>query len=171
MHGSAFFASIVALALTAVFPASAEEANDRPPDPGRGEQVAELHGSGAPSAELVTRMGRLQYFVHKLGLAVSAGNRPLQAFYLHEAEEVVEAVERIEKHDGIEIAGLLRQNLIPSLETLKTEVQTGNGSRIDSAYESLLAGCNACHKAAGRPYIQIRRRTDNPYMQDFAPAP
>lgn len=171
MRTTALLVSAFALALATAYAALGHETDDRPPRHEPDSPDAESHARIAHATDLITSMGRLQYFAHKLGLAVSAGNRPLQAFYLHEAEEVIEAVEHIEQHDGIEIASLLRQNLIPPLEALKAEIQSGDGARIDGAYDALLTGCNACHKAANRPYIHIRRRTDNPYMQDFAPAP
>jgi hypothetical protein len=171
MRKTALLVAVFALALTAAPVISAQETTDQPMVHGQEAPEVERRSPAAQASDLVTWMGRLQYFVHKLGLAVSAGNRPLQAFYLHEAEEVVEAIERIEKHDGVEIANLLRHKMIPPLDALKTEVRTGDGARTDRAYDALLMGCNACHKAAGRPYLQIRRPTDNPYMQDFAPAP
>jgi hypothetical protein len=124
-----------------------------------------------PDSGLVAWMGRLQYYVHKLGLAVSAQNRPLQGFYVHEVEEVIEEVEKIEECDGIAIGRLLTANLTPAFEALEQAVEVGDQGRVDTAYDDLLAACNRCHKAANRPYLQIQRRTDNPYLQDFSPAP
>ena len=56
---------------------------------------------------LVTWMGRLQYFTHKLGLAVDARNRPLQGYYAHEVEEVIEHIREIPEVDGVEIGALV----------------------------------------------------------------
>jgi len=118
---------------------------------------------------LVSWMGRLQYYAHKLGLAVNAENRALQGYYLHEVEEVIEHIEEIREADGIEIGKLIKANLVPAFEALEGAVETGDKARVSLAYDGLLAACNACHRAANRPYIHIVRRSDNPYVQDFAP--
>ena len=122
-------------------------------------------------AGLVTWMGRLQYYTHKLGLAVAAQNRALQGYYVHEVEEVVEHIEGIQEVDGIEIGNLVKANLVPAFETLESAVEVGDQSRVDLAYGGLIGACNTCHKAANRPYVHIVRRADNPYLQDFAPIP
>lgn len=119
---------------------------------------------------LVTWMGRLQYFTHKLGLAVDAQNRALQAYYVHEVEEVIEQIEEIQETDGIEVGRLVKANLVPAFERLESAVEVGDQARVDLAYDELIGACNTCHKAANRPYIHIERRSDNPYLQNFAPA-
>lgn len=123
----------------------------------------------AADPDLPTMMGRMQYFAHKLGLAVSSGNRDLQHFYAHELEEVIEKVEVIEEHDGVRIADLIRGTLVPAFEALERSIDSGDAAAVDGAYDGLLAACNQCHTGAKRPYIHIERRTDNPFMQSFAP--
>ena len=152
MHNKARFLSILAAALVAVMPIAPAAA-------------------GGDDLGLVTWMGRLQYYVHKLGLAVSAQNRALQVYYAHEVEEVIEKVEAIEEADGVEIGKLVKVKLVPPFETLEGAVEAGDPGRIEAAYEGLLAGCNACHKASNRPYLHIVRSADNPYPQDFAFTP
>jgi len=120
---------------------------------------------------LVALMGHLQYYAHKLGLAVSSQNKALQGYYVHEVEEVIEELEAIEKSDEVEVAKLVKANLVPAFETLEQAVDAGDQARVDVAYEGLLSACNTCHKAAHRPYIHIVRRTGNPYMQDFTATP
>ena len=136
-----------------------------------GAAAAPAAAGNAPEMGLVAWMGRLQYYAHKLGLAVSAQNRDLQGYYVHEVEEVIEQLEDIDESDGIEVAKLVKANLVPAFETLEGAVEIGDQARVDVAYEGLLAACNTCHKAANRPYIRIVRRTDNPYIQDFATLP
>jgi hypothetical protein len=123
----------------------------------------------AADPDLATLMGRMQYFAHKLGLAVSAGNPALQHFYAHEVEEVIEKVEAIEEQDGVRIADLIRGTLVPAFEALESSIDAGDADAVDGAYDRLLAACNQCHTGAKRPYIHIERRTDNPFMQGFAP--
>lgn len=120
---------------------------------------------------LVTWMGRLQYFTHKLGLAIDAENPALQGFYLHEVEEAVEHIEAMREVDGVPIGQLAESNLVPAFEVLETAVEAGDPARVDRAYDDLIDACNRCHKAAHRPYIHVERRDDNPYMQSFGRVP
>jgi hypothetical protein len=131
----------------------------------------EGHHSPFDGQPLLTLMHNMQYYGHKLGLAIDAGNRELQGFYVHEVEEVIEAVSAIESYDGIAIPTLLESTLKPAFETLEGAIEVGDQDKVSAAYDKLLAGCNACHEGAHRPYIVIRRSHDNPYPQDFAPKP
>jgi hypothetical protein len=130
-----------------------------------------IAASGEHDLELVGWMTRLQYFTHKLGLSVSAENRALQGYYIHEVEEVIEKIEDIGDMDGIEIGKLVKVKLVPAFEALEGAVEVGDQARVTGAYDALIAACNDCHQAANRPYLHIERRTDNPYMQDFAATP
>lgn len=127
--------------------------------------------SGEHDSELVGWMSRLQYFSHKLGLAVSAENRALQGYYIHEVEEVIEEIEDIDEIDGIEIGQLVKVKLVPAFEALEGAVEIGDQTQVNIAYDAMLAACNTCHKAANRPYLHIERLTDNPYMQGFTATP
>jgi hypothetical protein len=120
---------------------------------------------------LVTSMGRLQYFTHKLGLAIDTRNQALQAFYAHEVEEVIEHIETMREVDGVPIGQLVESNLVPPFEVLDAAVEVGDPARVDHAYDALIEACNHCHKAANRPYIHVERRVDNPYMQNFGRTP
>lgn len=118
---------------------------------------------------LVSWMGRLQYYAHKLGLAVNAENRALQGYYVHAVEEVIEHIEEVKEADGIEIGKLVKANLVPAFEALEGAVETGDQARVSLAYDGLLAACNACHRAANRPCIHIVRRSDIRYAQRVRP--
>ncbi len=125
----------------------------------------------ADETGLVTQMGRMQYFTHKLGLAIAAQNKPLQDFYAHEVEEVIEHVGDIKEQDGVPIRHLIETILVPAFESLERAIDAADPAAVEGAYDGLLAACNKCHHAANRPYLVVERRTDNPYMQRFAPAP
>ena len=129
------------------------------------------HHSPFEGMPLLMLMHNMQYYVHKLGLAVDAGNKPLQGFYVHEVEEVVEAVGEIDHYDGIAIPTLLESTLKPAFEALEGAIEVGDAERVDAAYDRFIEGCNDCHRGAHRPYIVIERRHDNPYPQSFAPRP
>lgn len=119
------------------------------------------------SVDLVGHMSRLQYFTHKLGLAVSAGNNELQGYYVHEVEEVVEGLSEIRNFDGIPIGDLMSTILAPKLESLDQAVKAGDTAAADAAYDGMLNACNSCHQTANRPYIRILRLSENPYPQSF----
>lgn len=126
-------------------------------------------GEDGSEASLVSQMGRLQYFTHKLGLSVTAKNQALQDFYIHEVEEVVEALTEVEDFDGIPIGKLVTTILVPAIDKLEHAVEAKDFSAADTAFDEMLNACNTCHKNANHAYIQIERRTDNPYMQSFEP--
>jgi hypothetical protein len=127
------------------------------------------HHSPFEGQPLLTLMHNMQYYGHKLGLAIDAGNSKLMGFYVHEVEEVIEAVSEIESYDGIAISTLLESTLEPRFEALEAAIEVGDPARIDTAYDQLLDGCNACHTSANRPYLVIERNRDNPYPQRFTP--
>jgi hypothetical protein len=127
------------------------------------------HHSPFAGMPLLMLMHNMQYYGHKLGLAIDAGNRDLQGFYIHEVEEVIEAVSEIDNYDGIAISTLLQSTLKPAFEQLEAAIEDGDQPKVSAAYDKLLAGCNGCHKGAKRPYIVIERNRDNPYPQTFAP--
>ena len=127
--------------------------------------TSEAHGG----VDLVSNMSRLQYFTHKLGLAVSAGNKELQGYYVHEVEEVVEDLSEIRDFDGIPISDLVNTLLMPKLADVERSVKSGDAAAADGAYEAMLNACNRCHQTANRPYIRIERESQTPYLQSFAP--
>jgi hypothetical protein len=138
-----------------------------------GAEAGEEGGHHSPfeGQPLLTLMHNMQYYGHKLGLAIDAGNRDLQGFYIHEVEEVIEAVSEIESYDGIAIPTLLSSTLKPAFEALEAAIEIGDQDKISARYDSLLEGCNGCHQGANRPYIVIERNHDNPYPQSFAVKP
>ena len=122
--------------------------------------VASSHAAAPAGGNFVSHMTQMQYFTHKLGLAVSARNRELEGYYVHEVEE----------YKGIPVGQLIRDTLLPTFEYLEKTLQTGDAEAADVAYDKLIEACNACHKAAKHEFIRIERRTDNPYLQGFTPA-
>jgi hypothetical protein len=127
-------------------------------------------GGGQGGSDLVGHMTRMQYFVHKLGLAITAGNEGLQGYYVHEVEGVIEAVSKVDEYEGIPVGQLVRDTLYPTFELLERTLSAGDPEAADAAFDRLVEACNACHDASGHGFIRIKRRTDNPFMQDFAPA-
>lgn len=114
-------------------------------------------------------MTKMQYFTHKLGLSVDAQNRALQDYYVHEVEEIIEDLEKVDEYKGIAISKLTKTTLEPDFEKLEEAVKAGEAASLDAAYDRLIAACNHCHKAANHAFIHIERRRDNPFTQTFAP--
>lgn len=130
-------------------------------------------GDDSHDLGLVTWMGRLQYYTHKLGLSLDAGNQALVGYYTHEVEEVIEAIEDIESENDIPIGSLVKKILVPAFETFEASFETafdsGDRQRLNADYDSLIAACNQCHDTAQRPYLVVQRSHDNPYLQRFEP--
>jgi hypothetical protein len=127
--------------------------------------ASEDHGS----PDFVHHMSQLQYFTHKLGLAISAQNARLQGYYLHEVEETIKKVAEVENHKGIEVARLVETLLEPAFLKLEQALDAPAPGGLDEPYEQLLDACNTCHEAAAHGYIRIERNGANPYLQSFAP--
>ncbi len=127
------------------------------------------HDSPFEGMPLIMLMHNMQYYVHKLGLAVDAENAALEGFYSHELEEVIEAVGEIKDYEGIPIADNLAKILVPPFERLEAAIDKGERKVIDAAYNELLVSCNECHAASDHSYIHIQRNHSNPYPQDFSP--
>jgi hypothetical protein len=128
-----------------------------------------IASAGGDKLDFVGYMTKMQYFSHKLGLSVDAGNAALQDYYAHEVEEIIEKLEEVDDYKGIPVAKLLKTTLAPAFEKLEDAVEAGEAPAVNAAYDGLLAACNSCHKAANHAYIHVERRSDNPYMQTFAP--
>jgi hypothetical protein len=135
---------------------------------GDDEHGDEGHHSPFEGMPLPMLMHNLQYYSHKLGLSVDAGNAELQHFYSHELEEVIEAVGEIEDYLGIPIADHLDKTLKPAFTALEGAIDDGDAGKIDTAYGNLLGACNGCHRSSERSFVVIQRNRNNPYPQDFS---
>ena len=117
---------------------------------------------------LVDKMSALQVFMHKAGLSIRGGSLELADFYLHEIEEVLDEVAKIESYDGQPVGQLSGAMLGPSFHELEEAVDSGNPEAALSAYQVVIEACNSCHVATQFGIIKIEdRSTENPYMQSF----
>ncbi len=123
---------------------------------------------------LIQLMGKLEYFTHKVGLAIDADNPPLQDFYAHEIEEILEALAKIEEYEAIPISNLVKVTFEKKFEALEEAIDSEEDDRseqVNARYDDLLGACNLCHRAASRPFIVVKRNPENFYPQSFAPVP
>lgn len=132
------------------------------------------HEEHAGEKELATYMAELQVLTHKLGLSVEAKNRPLIRFYLHESLVLVEELqEAMPEYEGIPIALHMDRMALPAYKALRKKYDALQDApiyfeHIDTAYDGLIAACNACHVSSNHGYIRIKRNAHNPYLQDFS---
>lgn len=119
--------------------------------------------------ELVEIMSSLQYFTHKATLAVDAKNKPLASFYAHELEEYTEMAEEIKNYDGHPVGKLVKSMLVPALEEFEAALNKGTWDQASSRLGKLIQSCNSCHQATEHGFIEIERRTENPFLQSFKP--
>ena len=122
-----------------------------------------------PEPELAGYMADLQHHTHKLNLSIAAENAELADFYLHEVAEVAEQVERLfPQHDGVAVAALVQSLLLPRLGALREALGAARWDEARSGLSDLVAGCNACHAAAGHGFIRVEVTDANPFNQSFS---
>lgn len=125
-------------------------------------------GENVNADDLVVQMGLMQRHLHKLDLSVQAGNAELAGFYVHELEELVEAVEAAGVvYGGHPVGAMTGAQLPPAIEALEAALAAGEDA--DAAVNELVERCNACHEATGRPWLRITRARGNPFNQRFEP--
>lgn len=117
--------------------------------------------------QLVENMGHLQYFTHKMTLAIDANNQPLADFYAHELEEYLEDTLKVESYHDKPIGKLAKAMLVPAFENVEKDIKADNLKQASGKIDAMINACNACHNATGHGFIAIERRSENPYMQKF----
>ena len=124
--------------------------------------------------ELAAYMAELQVLTHKLGLSIEAKNRPLVRFYLHESLVLIEEIqETLPLYEGIPVALYMDRMAHPAYKLIREKYDAPEDTpkyfdHIDTAYDGLIATCNACHASSSHDYIRIKRNSFNPYLQDFS---
>jgi hypothetical protein len=125
-------------------------------------------GENVNAEELVLQMGWMQRYLHKLDLSVQAGNRELAGFYIHELEELIDALaDAGVVYHGDPVGAMTRAQLTPVVEALEAALDQGGDA--DAAVGALVDRCNDCHAATGRAWLRMTRAGGNPFNQDFEP--
>jgi len=145
----AFAILVASTLLTAGFAAKAEDAP--------AASSADVPGLG----EIMT----LQQLRHiKLWFAGRAGNWPLADYEVGELNEGFEDVAKLLGGDTVD------KMVGAPIKALQKAVDDKNRSAFFTAYDSLTAGCNNCHRTLDHGFIAIQRPTALPYTdQNFAP--
>jgi hypothetical protein len=145
---SAFAMLVASVLLTAGLAAKAEDA----PVP-----AADVPGLG----EIMT----LQQLRHiKLWFAGRAGNWPLADYEVGELSEGFEDAAKLLGGDTVD------KMVGAPMKSLQKAVDEKNRAAFFTAYDSLSAGCNNCHRTLDHAFIAIQRPTALPYTdQIFTP--
>lgn len=108
----------------------------------------------------------------KLWLAGQAGNWELADYELDELGEGFDDAalyHPTHKTAAAPIKDLLAASMREPLAELRAAIRDKNGQRFVAAYDTVTAGCNACHRAAGFGFNVVTRPSGNPYTnQDFS---
>jgi hypothetical protein len=125
----------------------------------------------AEDFELGAAMGNMQRFTEKLHFAGQAGNWALADFYLHEIDEIAEAIIKAKVVDeGVAVGELMKAMLPPSIGSLREAIQNRDAAEFAPRYEGLLTSCNACHANTKHAFIKIVIPKQPTYEnQDFSP--
>ena len=139
--------------LTSAMLAAAEPAKDRY-EPGLGEFMTATQLRHA-----------------KLWFAGKNDNWGLAAYEVDEIKEGLEDAARLHSiFQGIPVAEMIKSIIDPRIERLEKAIAAKNGTQFVAAFDDLTDGCNACHAAAGKPFIRNQRPTAPPLSnQNFAP--
>ncbi len=100
----------------------------------------------------------------KLWFAGHAGNWPLADYEIGELSDGFDDVGKMLGGD------IVKQHVGAPLDALQKAVDGKNSAAFAAAFDSLSAGCNACHRTLDHAFIAIARPTVLPYSdQVFAP--
>ena len=148
-----------ALIAAVMFSAGAALAQDvpKPAAPPQMDGEAMVPGLG----EIMT----LQQLRHiKLWFAGHGGNWPLADYEVGELEEGFDDVTKLLGPDIVD------KQVGGPIKALEKAVADKNRAAFDTAFDSLSAGCNSCHRTLDHGFIVIQRPTLLPYSnQNFAP--
>lgn len=106
--------------------------------------------------DLVEVMGRMQVYSNKLWFAAQSGNELLTRFYLHEIEELMEAIAEadVSKNDH-DVSALMLQMGLSTVEGLEASGVLWEVSTYEEGYQTLMNACNGCHIVSGYGMLEM----------------
>lgn len=123
----------------------------------------ELAGAKELAPGLGEYMTTLQLHTGKLWFAAKAGNWELAAYEIHELEETMESVKKLNvEKNGVNISGVLDSVLKTQIAQLEDAIERKSQAEFHKAYEETLSACNGCHTESGHKFIQVIRPTAPP---------
>jgi hypothetical protein len=124
---------------------------------------AELATAKELSPGLGEYMTTIQLHAAKLWFAAKASNWELAAYELHELEETMEAVTKLNvEKNGVKISNVMDAVLKTQINQLEESIKSKNYSAFQKSYDETLSACNGCHTESGHKFIQIVRPSAPP---------
>lgn len=150
----------VALIAAGIVANAAVRAEDKPAMPMPAAMpAAEDHGPGLGEIMSLQQMRHI-----KLWFAGNAANWPLADYEIGELGEGFDDVRKLVGNDIVD------QHVGKPIEALQKAIDGKDRKAFIVAYDSLSAGCNACHKSLDHGFISIQRPAMLPYSdQNFVP--
>ncbi|HEY7553747.1 MAG TPA: hypothetical protein VIH18_02985 [Candidatus Binatia bacterium] len=126
------------------------------------ESLKHVQAELAAARELAPGLGEymttIQLHAGKLWFAARASNWELAAYELHELEETMEAVKKLNvEKNGVKISNVMDAVLQTQIARLEKSIKQKNPSEFQNAYDETLSACNGCHTESGHKFIQIIR--------------
>jgi hypothetical protein len=108
-------------------------------------------------------MTTIQLHAGKLWFAAKASNWELAAYELHELEETMEMVKKLNvEKNGVKISNVMDAILQTQIAQLEESIKQNNQKEFQKAYDETLSACNGCHTESGNKFIHIVRPTAPP---------
>ena len=124
---------------------------------------AELAAARELAPGLGEYMTTIQLHAGKLWFAAKAGNWDLAAYEIHELEETMETVKRLNvEKNGVKISGVMDGVLKTQIAQLENAINRKSQSEFQKTYDETLNACNGCHTESGHKFIRIIRPTAPP---------
>jgi hypothetical protein len=131
------------------------------------ESLKRVQAELATAKELAPGLGEymttIQLHAGKLWFAAKAGNWELAAYELHELEETMESVKKLNvEKNGVKISNVMDAVLQTQIAQLEKSIKQKNPTEFQNAYDETLSACNGCHTESGHRFIQIVRPAGPP---------
>jgi len=131
------------------------------------ESLERLQAELALTKELAPGLGQymttIQLHAGKLWFAAKANNWELAAYELHELEETMEAVKKLNvEKNGVKISNVMDAVLQTQIVQLEESIKQKNQTEFQKNYDETLSACNGCHTESGHKFIEIIRPSAPP---------
>jgi hypothetical protein len=116
----------------------------------------------ASAKELAPGLGEymttIQLHAAKLWFAAKASNWRLAEYELHELEETMEVVKKLNvEKNGVKISNVMDGVLQTQVAQLEKSIKQKSPAEFQKFYDETLSACNGCHTESGHPFIQVIR--------------
>jgi hypothetical protein len=126
------------------------------------ESLKRVEADLATAKDLAPGLGEymttIQLHAAKLWFAAKASHWELAAYELHELEETMETVKKLNvEKNGVKISNVMDAVLKTQIAQLEESIKRKNQTEFQKSYDETLSACNGCHTESGHKYIRIIR--------------